>query len=107
MKTTIILSLLAVFIGTNAKADFQLSKNQRAVVCYGEDDQTLNLSAKRTSLKFTVEGESLGVKKITEVKTDNQTFISYSTSELTLTLSDNGDTVQFNSEQDSQELSCN
>ncbi|MGZ3695306.1 MAG: hypothetical protein ACXWQO_14405 [Bdellovibrionota bacterium] len=105
MKNIFAYSLLALALGANAKADFQLANNDKAVECFGEDNQSWNLNAKRTTLKFTVEGESKGAKKITKRNSDDDTFVSYSTSEGTLTLSDKGDTFKGKGEE-AQAVRC-
>jgi hypothetical protein len=106
MKTTLLFSLLVATFGSNAMANFNLAHNQKAVVCYGEDNQSWDLNAKRTTLKYTVEGESLGSQKITKTDTDGETFVSYTTSEGTLYLDDQGDSFQFKGEQEAQEVRC-
>lgn len=106
MKMTLMISLLAATLGPTAMADFNLANNKKTVICYGEDNQSWKLNAKRTTLKYTVEGESLGPKKITKTDTDGETFVSYSTSEGTLYLGDSGDTFQFNEDQEAGTVDC-
>ena len=107
MKTMMtFFTLLGVFLGTTAMADFVLSRNAKPIVCYGEDNQSIDLNAKRTRIKYTIEGESLRSKKITTTTTDEKTYITYETSELTLTLSDEGDTFQLKDDEASQEARC-
>lgn len=102
MKTMIILSL---FVMQSAFADYALSKNGKKVVCYGADNQVLTLNAGRTSVKYSVEGESLGAKKIERV-TKGAKSVSYWTEDLTLTLSDKGDTFQYDGG-DVESVECN
>jgi ribosomal protein L25 (general stress protein Ctc) len=106
MKMSVVLSLVSVLFGANAMADFQLSQNQKPVVCYGEDNQSVNLNAKRTTLKYTVEGETQGALKIVDVQTDGKTFVKYTTSEYSLTLSDAGDLFFYNGDQEPGEFRC-
>lgn len=106
MKTTVIFSLLAVTLGTTAMANFRLATNKKAVVCYADDNQSWDLNDKRTTLKYTVEGESLGAKKITKTLSDGDTFVSYTTSVGTLTLSDRGDTFKFKGDTEAGEVRC-
>ena len=106
MKMTLALSLVSLFVGANAMADFKLSQTQKAVVCYGEDNQDIKLDAKRTKMKYTIEGESAGSLKIVDVKTDNQTFVTYATSEFTLTLSNQGDTFFYFGDQEPSPVRC-
>jgi hypothetical protein len=106
VKMAVVLSLVSVLVGANAMADFKLSQSSKAIVCYADDNQSINLGVKRVKLQYTVEGESLGGKKIVDVQTDGKTFITYSTSELALTLSDAGDSFLYAGDQDSQEVRC-
>lgn len=106
MKTTLFLSFISILFGANARADFKLLARQKNIVCYGGDNQSLNLNANRTRIKYTVEGESLGAKKIIDVNTDYETFVTYTTSELTLTLSDEGDSFHYKGDQVSQGINC-
>ena len=91
---TVLFVLAALVISPLAFADYILAHNGKKVECYGEDNQSWELNAKRTAVKYIVEGESEGPKKILKVKTDRNTFVSYITSEGALTLSDQGDTYQ-------------
>ncbi len=88
----IIISVLGSF---SAVANYNLAKNGKSVVCYADDNIAFVLNAKRTTVKWSSEGESLGPKKIKKVNTDNESFVSYTTVEGKLTLSDKDDTFQF------------
>lgn len=101
-----ILVVVLSCISMSAMADYRLSQNTKKVVCYSDDNMSFELNAKRTSVKFIVEGESLGPKKITKIKTDKATYISYKTSEGILTLSDSGDTYQFADEDEAFLIDC-
>jgi hypothetical protein len=105
MKKGLAASLLTVMLSSTAFASFNLARNGKPVVCYGEDNQSWNLNAKRTTLKFTVEGESSGPKRITKVFSDGSTLVSYTTSEGTLYLSNRGDAFQFKGEE-KQTIRC-
>lgn len=85
-------------------ADSRLAGNGKVVECSGADNQSLTLNAKRTTVKYTVEGESLGPKKIERV-VKKRGSISYVTEDLTLTLSDAGDTFQYDGG-DVEEVDC-
>lgn len=106
MKMIFVLPLVSVLFGANAMANFQLSQSKKAVVCYGPDNQSLELDATRTTVKYEVEGETRGPAKIVGVNTDNRTFITYTTPELTLTLSNAGDTFLYNGDQDPTDVEC-
>lgn len=98
----VVISLFSI----SAMADHRLAQNGKAVLCYSDDNMSFNLNAKRTSLKYTVEGESLGPKKITKTKTDKTTYVSYKTSEGILTLSNSGDTFQFAEDDEAFSVDC-
>lgn len=104
MKTTVIFALS--FLSLSAFADYNLSKKPSAIVCYGADNQSFDLNAARTMLKYTVEGESNGPKKITKTITDNNTYVSYKTSEGVLVLSKTGDTFKFTDAEEAEEVDC-
>lgn len=100
MKLILVLQLVSVLFGANAMADFKLSQNSKAVVCYADDNQSIDLNAKRTKLKYTVEGESQGAHPVMAVNTDGKTFVTYTTSEFSLTLSDAGDSFWYVGDQE-------
>ncbi len=98
--------LASVFVTTVAQADYALSRNNRTVRCSGEDNQSVVLNSNRTTLKYTVEGESLGAKRILKVETDGKTFMTYMTEDMILTLSDDGDTFMFKTDQEPESFDC-
>ncbi len=106
MNKKLMFALLTTFVALSAKADFNLDSNEKAVNCQGEDNQSWVLNRNRTAVKYTVEGESAGAQKITNRQSDGDTFVSYTTSEGVLTLSDQGDTYQFNGDKDAETISC-
>lgn len=89
-----------------AHADYKLARNGKTVTCYGEDNTSWVLNAKRTTLKFVIEGESNGAQAITNVVSDEKAFVAYTSDEGTLTLSDAGDTFTFGGEEDVFGVSC-
>ena len=99
-------SLAILIMSSSAMANLSLAKNGKAVVCYADDNQSWVINAKRTAIKYTVEGESLGPKKIVEIKSDRNTFVSYLTSEGTLTLSNEGAFYQFDGETEAGQIEC-
>ena len=105
MNTNVAMILFASLISTVALADFNLANNKKAVVCYADDNQGWVLSASRKTLKYTVEGESLGAKKVTKIGTDGDTFVSYRSSVGTLFLDDRGDRFLFSGESEAGEIS--
>jgi hypothetical protein len=106
MKAVLTIIFLAISMSSNAMADFHLANNKKPVVCYGEDNHSWDLNATRTLLKFTVEGESLGPKRILQTRSDRISWTSYRTVEGTLTLSNNGDTFRFRGESETWEINC-
>lgn len=96
MKISILLSLLT-FFSSFSFADYKLVQSPKAIICFADDSQSFLLNKSRSTIKFTVEGESQGPKSIHKAKTqtDGLTFISFTTSEGTLRLDDKGDTYQF------------
>lgn len=101
MKLLIALTL----IGSFAYADFSLSKNGKKIVCTADDNQTWEINKQRTTVKYTVEGESLGAQKIMNRKTDFKSFIVYRTDEGELTLGKR-DLYQFAEEDQAFEIHC-
>lgn len=104
MKVTIL--LLSSILSISAFANYSLSQNKQKVVCYGEDNQSFTLNAKRTTLQFIVEGESQGPEKIIKTISDNKTYTSYRTVEGILVLSNSGNTFQFNDDQVASVVDC-
>lgn len=99
----ILAALLAT--GAFAHAEYGLVDNNKKVLCYGDDNQSWELNKKRTTIKFTVEGETLGPKKIIDTETDGKTYMSYKTEEGVLTLGKK-DTWQFVDESEAYEVDC-
>ncbi len=106
MKATFFLSTIASMMTSVASAGFDLSQNGKKVVCYADDNQSWELNKARTTIKYTIEGETMGALKIFDRDSDNTTFASYSTAEGTLTLSNNGDTYQFAEADEISFVSC-
>jgi len=99
------LFVISLILGASARADFTLAGNGKSVVCHAADNQRWNLNKARSTVRYTVEGESVGAKKIIDKVTDGQTYISYLTEEGTLTLG-NKDTWQFAGEPQAWEIEC-
>lgn len=95
-----------LLIGSIAQANFDLSKNGKKMTCYADDNQSWEINISRTKIKYSIEGESLGAKRIFDRQTDGQSVVTYSTSEGTLTLSNEKDTFQFADADDSFEITC-
>jgi hypothetical protein len=97
MKTVSAILMFAMTFGS-AFADFALAQNGKKMVCHSEDNAEFVLNAERTTIKFSVEGESQGPKKIRQKK--------YETEEGILTLSDQGDTWQPEGESEASPVDC-
>ncbi len=90
---------LAIGVSSTSFAGYDLASNGKKVTCFAEDNQSFDLNAKRTTVKYSTEGESAGAKKITKISSDDATYVSYTTYDGTLTLSDEGDTYGFDGEE--------
>jgi hypothetical protein len=86
---------ISLIYSLSAMANYGLSQNTKKVVCYGEDSIYITLDSKRTTMKFEVEGETDGPKKITKTLSDNITYTSYKSEYGILTLSNKKNTFQF------------
>ena len=104
MKLLMIL-VSTMFVCSNAFATIELANNHKRVVCSADDNQSWVLNAQRTTVKYTVEGESLGALKITKKNTDGKTFVSYTTEVGILTLGIR-DTFLFEGDSDESEIEC-
>jgi hypothetical protein len=93
MKT--ILALATLTLSLSVFANYQLSGNGKAVTCYAEDNISVTLNASRTTLKYTVEGESNGPQKITKVLSNGRDSVTYVSKELSLTLSNKGNSMLY------------
>src|SRR5262245_29564289 len=96
---------VTVLLSIGAHADYKLAENEKTVTCSADDNQSWVLNKARTKVKYTVEGESLGARRIINTDTDGQTYVSYPTDEGTLTLGQK-DTWQFSEEDQAQEIEC-
>lgn len=102
MKSLIVLSLL---FSAGAHASFKLAEKKGEVTCYADDNQSWVLDADRSTVQYTVEGESLGAQEIVDIDSDSKTYISYRTDEGILTLGKK-DTWKFAEEEDAWEIEC-
>lgn len=93
MKTLMLLAGMAL-ASNAAMASMKLADNGRDVECYGEDNQSWIINADRTTIQYTVEGESSGPKKITGSDTNQVSFTSFTTEDGTLTFNTRGYTYQ-------------
>lgn len=107
MKSAIL--FLSVFVFTSIEAthaDYQLVNNGKTVVCFGDDNQSWTLNKSRTTVKYVIEGESLGPKKVIRETTDHESYSSFVTEEGTLTLDNRGDKYKFANEDESFPVEC-
>lgn len=90
-----------------ALADYTLANNGKVVLCTAEDNREFKLNAKRTTIKWSSEGESLGPQKILRQTDDKKAKATFTSEEVTLTLSDAGDSVMFyGDETDVESINC-
>jgi hypothetical protein len=106
MKKITLVGMALLALSLNAFADYSLSGNGKKVTCYGPDNQSWVLNASRSTVEYTVEGESQGPKKIKHTDSDGDTEITYSTDDGELTLSDRGDIAQLSGDQDPTPVHC-
>jgi hypothetical protein len=102
----VLVVIIAILGSVSVMASFKSVSSKKAIICYADDNQSWILNANRTTIKYTVEGESLGALKIFDTKTDDETYISFSTEEGTLTLSKKGDFYQFAEEDRPSRITC-
>ena len=105
---TYLSSLVFAALSLNVYAGYDLALNGKKVTCYAEDNQTVELNAKRTTIKYTVEGESQGAQKITKFDHDEGVLACYTTAELMLCLNDggDGDVVGFEGDSEATAVYC-
>jgi hypothetical protein len=101
-----LLPISVMMFGFNALANFDQAKESKTLLCYGPDNMSITLDSRKTNLTYTIEGESGGPLKITDVKSDKKTFVSYTSAEGTLTLSNQGDTFLWYSDSEPSEVDC-
>ena len=106
MKSGFFFVVTVVLSSSFAFADFDLAKSGKKITCYGDDNYSFVLNAKRTSIKITVEGESSGPKLIKKVTTDRKTYVSYQTNMGVLRLSSQGDSFQFKGDSNKMQIDC-
>ncbi len=95
-----------LFIGSVAKANVELANNGQAITCHAEDNQSWFINASRTKMKYTVEGESLGLSKIYKTKVDGKNAVIYKSKVGTLTLMNDRSLFEFKGEDYTSELDC-
>lgn len=105
MKNIIV--LFSILSSAASWADISLATNGKKVTCFADDNQSIELNANRTTMKYTVEGESLGAKKISKTVIQNNMSTVYQSPVGILTLSKNGDTFQLDGEADAFSVNCN
>jgi hypothetical protein len=106
MKTLLFLTALAL-ASTNAPADFSLATNGKYVVCFfAQGTQSWTLNAKRSTIRYSVEGENEWLQPVTKIDTDGKTFASFATLEGVLNLADSGDTFQVYGEPEARKIYC-
>lgn len=93
-------------LSLSAHADYALFKSKQEIVCTGEDNLEIRLNESRSAIQVTVEGESLGWKRVLKYTDNGKTKASLTTSQGTLTLSKRGDRFRYKGETTATELDC-
>jgi hypothetical protein len=82
-----VLMISAILSSTVALADYSTDRAGKKVLCSGPDSSEFELNAKRTRVKFTVEGEG-DWDKITGKDGDGDTSVTYFFHQGSITFSD-------------------
>lgn len=106
MKTFALLLLLATNAQAAALDPMAVLGSQQAIHCYGEDNISIVLNAKHTTLKYTVEGESNGAIRVYKVSTDRSTYVSFISKEGWLTFNARGSFYRMPGDQQSTTVDC-
>ncbi len=93
MKNLLLLFGLATAFSVHA--DFSLAGNGRTVNCVDDKFAAVELNAARTTMKIKLNGRVLGTERITQVHTDNASYVAYDSKSGSLTLSDQVDFFTF------------
>lgn len=91
MKRNLTLLLGVLLVSSLSHANYSLLLTQRPIVCYGPDNQSILYNVHKGIMKYTVEGESNGFKKISRPNTNGRSYIIVETSEVILQISNQGD----------------
>ena len=94
-KIKALLTSVIALSSTTVWADFNLVKGTQKIICYGEDNQSIEINPKRSAIKYKVEGESLGMKNVINMRTDRQTYVVFKTEDFYVSLSNKGDKFKF------------
>ncbi len=96
----LILSVLALSLTASAFASYKDGKSLGVYVCSGADNISITLNAKRTTMKYMVEGESNGPEKIFTTRDNGHDTVTFVSKDVTLTLSDKGDKFLYHGDQE-------
>jgi hypothetical protein len=99
------LVFFAFVFAAPAFATFDLLKTGKRIECFAEDNVVITLNAKRTTLKFMVEGESNGPVKIDSFQTDGEEAV-YRAGEMSLRLGPHIDEFQYDESSDYEPVEC-
>lgn len=108
MKMIIWNLFAALWISTISYAGYDLAFNGKKLHCYVDDNKIIEMNAKRSTIKFTNDGESIGPQEITTYLHDEGVLACYETSEGMLCLNDggDGDTFYFTGDSEATPVSC-
>lgn len=107
MKSFLFLIFLATAVQAATLNPMEVLHSRRAVICYGADNISIALNAARNAVKYTVEGESPGPRKVVNVSSDNSTYVSYITQDGWLTFNARGSFYRARGEQQTSVVNCN
>jgi hypothetical protein len=87
--------MVLVLSSSFAFANYSLLSSRKPIVCFADDNQSIVYNVEKSTLKYTIEGESRGPKKIVNSSTNWANYLIVTSSELTLQLSNQGDFFKF------------
>jgi hypothetical protein len=105
MRNILSISLVGLLSAPSAFASYELSKKRGPVICNGSDNQVITLGSNKATVKYSIEGKSLGSKAVESVVDNRKDKVAYSTEELTLTFADTGDLFKYDGG-DEESLRC-
>ena len=105
MKKLIFLLLIGAFAHAANLKPMPVLDSYRIVTCYADDNVSIVLDSERTTIKYTVEGES-SVSRIYQVSTDHSSYVSYISKKGWLTFNERGSYYRVSGEEQSSSIDC-
>ncbi len=96
-----------LMISSNAVASISTPNPEKSLRCWGEDNIVITINAARTKMKYEVEGETTGAKRVTKT-VSGEGYKKYMSEDGVLTISTKSDNFvrKGNSITDATELDC-